>query len=717
MKKFLLSFTILFFCFLQVSLAQYYYNRAFSFNGTSYAVTRPGTQLNITSDFTVECWINPVNATSPSYQIILQKRSSGSIGYTMYTNLGRVAIRTGSSTRLVGNIGIPNNRWTHIAATYKASTNTFNVYVNGILDSSVVKTGAAPPPSPSDSLRFAEGSNSNFTGFMDEIRVWNVTRTTSEIATTMRMPLGEGDAYYSGLVGAWRGNSITAGSGLEEINGYTVYLRLGATMKNYSNQPGSYLAFNTGVNFSGASGNYIAAPHATTLNITGSFTLECWVNPVNVTTPPFQILVQKRLGSTSTGYTMYLNNGKVAVRTNSSTRLTGTTAIPNNVWSHVAGTYNTTTGVFTVYVNGVADGTTTVAGAAPVTNTDSLRIAEGFNSNFTGFMDEVRISNYVKTHDQILHGMNVSIDNSNEPSSGQTNIAYNFEGTLKDYTDNGPRGTFYGNTRFTQVVNSTTYTPAPTDRWDAGNFADGFRNKYDGRTFGAAPTTITDSVYIPQSVTISDVNLFIAITHPYANDIKVELRNPSNSTTRIIYPGGSANLGDHMITIFDDQADSTIGGGMGVFSAPWSPRVKPTNTLTPFNGQNTAGWWKLKITDIYPGADNGRLYSWGLQFNNQILVGIQNTIAETPVKYQLFQNYPNPFNPTTTIKFDLAKDGMTSIRIYDILGREVQTILSENLTVGSYELLFDGSSLSSGTYFYRIESLDFIETKKMMLVK
>jgi hypothetical protein len=114
MKKIILSFTILFFCFLQVSLAQYYYNRAFSFNGTSYAVTKPGSQLNIIENFTIECWINPVNATSPSYQILVQKRTgSASQGYTLYLNQGKIAIRTNSSTRLVGTTVIPNGEWTH----------------------------------------------------------------------------------------------------------------------------------------------------------------------------------------------------------------------------------------------------------------------------------------------------------------------------------------------------------------------------------------------------------------------------------------------------------------------------------------------------------------------------------------------------------------------------------------------------------------------------
>jgi subtilisin-like proprotein convertase family protein len=715
MKKIILSFIILFFCFLQVSSAQYYYNRAFSFNGTSYAATIPGSQINLTGSFTIECWINPVNSTSPPYQILVQKRTGiEPNGYTLYLNQGKIAVRTNASTRLIGTTVIPNGEWTHVAATYNRGTNVFKVYVNRLLDGSITAVG--PPAASTDSLRIAKGLNDNFSGYMDEIRVWDRERTAAQIESTWRMPLGEGSF---GLKGAWRGNKITEGSGLEEINGYTAYMRLGATFKNYSNQPYSYLAYNTGVHFSGASTDFITTPHSSAISPTTAITLECWVWAEDTTvdvicskhefteTPTYRML--KSGGST---FRVFLNSWSNAIGSGSYGGI-----IPIYKWTHLAFTYNSTNGAFAYYMNGVE----TQSGTEPVgainTNTSELNIGGGEGlTRWKGNLDELRISNYVKTHDQILHGMNVSIDSSNEPNPGGTNVVYNFEGTLRDYTDGGPRGVFHGNASFTNVVDYFSNFPAPINRWDAGNFADGFKNKYAGRTFGTAPSIIVDSLYVSQNMTISDINVFVSVIHVFLNEIKVELINPSSSINRVLFPGFNV-IGGNVITIFDDQADSTLGGSMGRFSAPWSPRVKSANTLSIFNGQNSNGWWKLKITDNNPPLNNGILESWGLQFNNQTLVGIQNTIAETPVKYQLFQNYPNPFNPTTTIKFDLAKNGMTSIRIYDILGREVQMILNENLTAGSYELLFDGSSLSSGTYFYRIESLDFIDTKKMMLVK
>jgi hypothetical protein len=110
------------------------------------------------------------------------------------------------------------------------------------------------------------------------------------------------------------------------------------------------------------------------------------------------------------------------------------------------------------------------------------------------------------------------------------------------------------------------------------------------------------------------------------------------------------------------------------------------------------------------------LININFDFGNPV-IGVQQISSNIPDKYDLAQNYPNPFNPVTTIKFGIPKSGMTYIRIFDILGRLVSTIVEENLNAGSYSLKWDASEFTSGVYFYRIESADYIETKKMILIK
>jgi len=95
----------------------------------------------------------------------------------------------------------------------------------------------------------------------------------------------------------------------------------------------------------------------------------------------------------------------------------------------------------------------------------------------------------------------------------------------------------------------------------------------------------------------------------------------------------------------------------------------------------------------------------------------ENSGEQLPDKYELFQNYPNPFNPSTTIKYNLPEVSVVIIKVYDVLGREVSSLVNELKQPGKYEINFDASSLSSGTYFYRIQAGSFIETKKMVLLK
>lgn len=88
-----------------------------------------------------------------------------------------------------------------------------------------------------------------------------------------------------------------------------------------------------------------------------------------------------------------------------------------------------------------------------------------------------------------------------------------------------------------------------------------------------------------------------------------------------------------------------------------------------------------------------------------------------PTTFELAQNYPNPFNPTTNIKFTLPSDEMVSLKVYNVLGQEVATLLNQQMKAGSYKTDFNASKLSSGVYFYRLEAGSFNTTKKMMLIK
>ena len=90
---------------------------------------------------------------------------------------------------------------------------------------------------------------------------------------------------------------------------------------------------------------------------------------------------------------------------------------------------------------------------------------------------------------------------------------------------------------------------------------------------------------------------------------------------------------------------------------------------------------------------------------------------QVTIKYSLSQNYPNPFNPVTKINYSIAKQGFVTLKIYDILGREIKTLVNEVKTPGNYIVEFNGSEFSSGVYFYKIQSDNFSRVKRMVLIK
>jgi len=100
-----------------------------------------------------------------------------------------------------------------------------------------------------------------------------------------------------------------------------------------------------------------------------------------------------------------------------------------------------------------------------------------------------------------------------------------------------------------------------------------------------------------------------------------------------------------------------------------------------------------------------------------MLVGIEPFINNSPTSFSLQQNYPNPFNPTTNIKFTLPKESNVTLKVYDMLGSEVRTLVEGNQRAGSYNIYFDAANLSSGIYFYTLKTNEFADTKKMILVK
>jgi hypothetical protein len=106
-----------------------------------------------------------------------------------------------------------------------------------------------------------------------------------------------------------------------------------------------------------------------------------------------------------------------------------------------------------------------------------------------------------------------------------------------------------------------------------------------------------------------------------------------------------------------------------------------------------------------------------LRFKTQSQPTSVEDYSIVPEKFELYQNYPNPFNPETIIRFDLPENQFVNLKIYDLHGREVTTLINDYLKIGSYQIKFEASNLPSGIYFYQMVTPKFSSTKKMILLK
>jgi photosystem II stability/assembly factor-like uncharacterized protein len=222
---------------------------------------------------------------------------------------------------------------------------------------------------------------------------------------------------------------------------------------------------------------------------------------------------------------------------------------------------------------------------------------------------------------------------------------------------------------------------------------------------------ITDKSTVP---IITRVYLKIdTVLHTNDGDLEFYLEHNGITDTLIYQNGGS---GDNFLgTFLNDATNFPLVSG----TAPFRGSYKSYRPLARFNGQNPNGFWKLRIYDRAAG-NTGTLEAWSLNITYTQVIGITGN-QNTPSEYKLFQNYPNPFNPVTKIKFSLpngnGRDFAVKLKIYDILGREVTTLINQQMKPGNYIAEWNAGNYASGVYFYRLETGDFAETRKMVLLK
>ncbi|HMS34873.1 MAG TPA: proprotein convertase P-domain-containing protein [Ignavibacteria bacterium] len=197
--------------------------------------------------------------------------------------------------------------------------------------------------------------------------------------------------------------------------------------------------------FAGSNTSYVSVPNSSTINLSGSFSIEAWINPSTFAGASKGIISKGGALGTSLIYAIRLNStGRISVMTNGSPRLTSrvTSPVTLNNWTHISATYNSSSGLFSIYINGLQDTSASVAGAAPNSNADSLFIGiSGSSTPYTGKIDEVRLWNRALSASEVSQFMRTSLGTSSGIYSGLImSIAFQGENTsadrLKDMSGN-----------------------------------------------------------------------------------------------------------------------------------------------------------------------------------------------------------------------------------------------------------------------------------------
>ncbi len=247
----------------------------------------------------------------------------------------------------------------------------------------------------------------------------------------------------------------------------------------------------------------------------------------------------------------------------------------------------------------------------------------------------------------------------------------------------------------------------------------GTEHYYLGDYQGIAGRTITMPFYTGQNNTLQDFTAYLP-DYGMSFNKSIDSINPtSTSVVRMRNPvmGPYAGTVTYTTNITPSPAPGTL-----------TPTFSPSNVRTftgvsdsvLINTTSTANVPQQLYTVTVTGTETGgpRVHSRTYQIRVGNFTGIQNTNNEVPQVYSLQQNYPNPFNPTTNINFGLPKGSLVTLKIFDILGQEVATLVNNsNLAAGNYTYDFNASNIPSGIYFYRISAGEFSDVKKMMLIK
>jgi len=715
---------------------------ALNFDGTNdYVSIADNSSLHLSNTITIEAWVYPTNLDGRR-SIYSTRRNDEAGCYQLEIGNGsgssgsnRVAVSgQGTWVAQTNDNAISPNVWTHIVYTRSGSgAGTHKIYVNGV-EQTLISDDAYSFVDNSSIKMIGVGTSLSwyFAGQIDEVRIWNDVRTQSEIAGNMCMTLKGNE---TGLAGYWRFDQVAGTLAPDLTDNYN-----DGTLTNMADDDWiSASEFNTWVGLNGSnywndndinwslgniptSSENVGIPNADP----SGFAFTLYVINTNA--------ICKTL-SISSGATLQLYDRALTVSGNvlSVGTLTGNSASEQIIFSGGSSVHNifasSSLSLYDVELNDAY-------GAKLLSN---CTISHGLILT-SGDLD---LNSY-----NITLGSNAALTetagNTVKGTSGKISITKNI-GVPTNANVGGLGAVITSNANLGSTIIERTHSAAS----GAGN--QGILRKYKIQPATNSGLAATLKFYYDESElnSISESNLslfkssdgtdnswnnvggtvtaasnFVELTG--INDFSYWTLGDVNNALPVELNSFTAKAVDSKVTLNWRTATEVNNYGFEIERTVGSPQSSVGS-----QSQNT--WEKIGFIQGHGNSNSQKDYSFTDENPSDGLVNYRlkqidndgnfkySSIVEVtslPTKYSLGQNYPNPFNPSTTISYQLpVAAGHVSLKVYDVLGREVATLVNEQKAPGNYEVKFDGSKLASGVYIYRIEAGKFSDTKKLLLIK
>jgi hypothetical protein len=280
-------------------------------------------------------------------------------------------------------------------------------------------------------------------------------------------------------------------------------------------------------------------------------------------------------------------------------------------------------------------------------------------------------------------------------------------------------GTFYGKGVFLSTNNGAQWTPIDSGLTNGDIFSIGFSgtNLFAGTAGGVFLSTDNGTSWNPvdSGLTTTNVHTFAAVPQGAGGTSLLAGTDDGifvSSDTGTAWTPADSNLTNTLVY-------SLVANGSNIFAGTAGGVFVSTNTGVSWtqvdSGLANTTVYSLVVSgsNLFAGTVGGGVWRCPLSE----LTSVSTHPVQMPLHFSLSQNYPNPFNPTTAIEFVLPARSFVTLKVYDILGREAATIVSEELAAGSYTRQWNAADMASGVYFYRIQAGTFRETKRMLLLK